>query len=144
MKKVFHYLSAWTITLSFTLFPSLLIISKTYALDIALAWKANQNVAGYKIYYKAASSGEPYDGTGAQQGNSPVDAGNVTSYILTGLDDGKTYFLAVTAYDVYHQKSDYSKEVSPLLITGISSATSDGSYGSGCFIAHLSSTHRFP
>jgi hypothetical protein len=31
--------------------------------------------------------------------NTVVDVGNVTEYTLTGLQEGKTYYFALTAYD---------------------------------------------
>jgi len=58
--------------------------------DILLSWAGNPepDIAGYRIYYDD-DAGFPYDNV--------VDAGNVTTYSLSGLDGG-TYF-AVTAYD---------------------------------------------
>ena len=63
-----------------------------------LKWTANpeSDVAGYKVYYGTTAS--VYAGTGATQGASPIDAGNVTSFTLTGLAPG-TYYVTVTAYD---------------------------------------------
>ena len=50
--------------------------------SVGLGWAANPepNIAGYKIYY-GAQPGPPYVGTGATQGPSPVDVGNVTSFV---------------------------------------------------------------
>ena len=59
----------------------------------------------YKIYYDHDLSGPPYDGTGANQGNSPLDVGNATSFTLTGLSG---YHIAVTAYDQQERESWYS------------------------------------
>ena len=58
--------------------PFLLFIlfysTPTFALDITLQWDANgeANLAGYKIYYDT-DSGSPYNGTGALEGDSPID-----------------------------------------------------------------------
>ena len=69
--------------------------------SINLNWSPNpeSDLAGYKVYYDTDASGFPYDGTGAAEGDSPIDVGNVTSFTLTGLTPGTTYYLAVTAYD---------------------------------------------
>ena len=40
-----------------------------------------------------------------------VDVGNVTTYTVTGLADGATYYFAVTAYDSVGNESGYSNEV---------------------------------
>jgi hypothetical protein len=87
------------------------------ALDITLAWDANTepNLGGYMIYYDTDSSGEPYDGTGAMEGPSPIDVGNVLELTLTGLSDdlGTIYYFAATAYNTDDPplESGYSNEV---------------------------------
>lgn len=88
------------------------------ASEVTLEWDASitPDVTGYKVYYKTGSSGEPYDGTGAAGGDSPIDVGNVTTYKLHNLIDGTTYF-AVTAYDAKDNESGYSNEVSDVLDT---------------------------
>ncbi|MDD1713608.1 MAG: PKD domain-containing protein, partial [Methanoregulaceae archaeon] len=67
--------------------------------SIDLSWAANpeSDVTGYKVYYDVDAT-YPYSGTGADQGDSPIDVGNVHSVTLTGLPVGK-YYLSVTAYD---------------------------------------------
>ena len=66
---------------------------------LTLSWVVNpeSDRAGYKVYY-STTAGPPYSGTGATQGASPIDVGNVTSFTLTGLAPG-TYYVTVTAYD---------------------------------------------
>jgi len=83
-----------------------------------VSWNANSelDLAGYKIYY-GKSSGS-YE--------SQVYVGNVTSYHLTGLEEGKHYYFAVTALDFSGNESTLSKEVG----TTISENTSDDQ-GSG-------------
>jgi len=68
-------------------------------------------VAGYRIYYKTGSSGQPYNGTGATEGRSPVDVGNVTSFTLHGLPDDSTIYFAATAYNSQMLESNYSNEI---------------------------------
>ncbi len=78
---------------------------------ISLAWDAPTtnsdgspltDLAGYYVYY----------GTASGVYGSPVDAKNVTTYTLTGLTPGQTYFIAVTAYDTSQNQSQLSEEVS--------------------------------
>ncbi len=92
-------------TLSFLLLFSTLLFCKVgSAAQIKLAWDANteSDVAGYKIYY----------GTSPKSYSASVDVGNVTSYHLTGLKGGQTYYLTVTAYNTSRSESSYSGEVS--------------------------------
>jgi hypothetical protein len=43
-------------------------------MDVTLQWDATEDpsVVGCNIYYKVGGIGEPYDGTGATEGDSPV------------------------------------------------------------------------
>ncbi|UCG66877.1 MAG: fibronectin type III domain-containing protein [Deltaproteobacteria bacterium] len=109
-KGLLRFLSLLCLTL--TLLFS--FTAPTYAVDVTLEWDANTepDLAGYNVYYKTGSSGPPYNGTGAIQGNSPIDVGNVTQFTLTGLADGVTYFFVVTAYNTGDLESGYSNEVS--------------------------------
>ena len=90
-------------------------------MDVTLRWNANSeaDLAGYRIYYKSGSSGSPYDGTGLDQGPSPItititDLGNpdYPEYTLTGLDDTEVYFIVVTAFNNKGFESGFSNEVS--------------------------------
>ncbi|MDH4220893.1 MAG: fibronectin type III domain-containing protein, partial [Candidatus Aminicenantes bacterium] len=84
--------------------PSLFLYQSALAAQIKLAWDANTetNLAGYKIYY--GTSSKSYAGS--------VDVGNATAYDLTGLTEGQTYYIAVTAYNTSNSESGYSSEVS--------------------------------
>lgn len=68
--------------------------------SIRVSWSSSTapDVAGYKVYYDI-NSGHPYTGTDANEGPSPIDVGLAGETVLTGLDVGATYFVAVTAYD---------------------------------------------
>ena len=87
-----------------------------YALDITLQWDANTetDLAGYMVYYKTETSGPSYNGTGAVEGNSPINVGNTTEITLHGLDEDVTYFFAVTAYNTDQLESGFSNEVDAL------------------------------
>lgn len=70
---------------------------------VALMWDSNPepDVKGYKLYY------------GFESGNyvGVKDVGNVTSYTLSGLQNGSEYFFALTAYNDAGE-SAYSDEIS--------------------------------
>jgi hypothetical protein len=74
------------------------------AAQIRLAWDPNteSDLAGYKIYY----------GTSSRTYTNSIDVENVTTYTLSGLIPGQTYYIAVTAYDTSYNESGYSNEVS--------------------------------
>ena len=84
-----------------------------FAESVSLTWDANSesNLGGYKVYYKADSSALPFDGVGAVEGVSPVDAHNLTTATISGLDPAQTYYFAVTAYDTSGLESPYSNIV---------------------------------
>lgn len=74
---------------------------------VALAWKANRepDLAGYKIHIGTASG--RYDFAG-----SPFSTEISTSYIVSNLPKGQTYFFALSAYDSAGNESVLSAEVS--------------------------------
>jgi predicted outer membrane repeat protein len=80
--------------------PPLGLAATSNGVAFSLAWQSNPeaDLDGYKVYYGRDGPGFPYSGTGASEGDSPVDVGNVLSATLSGLPPG-TYYLAVTAYD---------------------------------------------
>ncbi|OHB38481.1 MAG: hypothetical protein A2Y09_04135 [Planctomycetes bacterium GWA2_39_15] len=72
--------------------------------QITLSWSANSesDTAGYKVYWDTDSS---------HSYTNAADAGNVTSYTITNLADGK-YYVTVTAYDTtYSSASDDASTV---------------------------------
>ena len=70
--------------------------------EVTLAWDHNDQipVTGYYVYY------------GLESGNysTVVDAGSEPQYTLVDLDDLKSYYIAVTAYNEYGE-SDFSEEI---------------------------------
>lgn len=66
--------------------------------SVTLNWSysVDDNAGGYYVYY-GNRPGE-YLGRVAVQGSSPVNVGNVTSVTLTGLENGRIYYFAVSAY----------------------------------------------
>jgi len=86
------------------LFPFALIANSNYAATLNLTWNANieGDLSGYKVYY------------GTSPGNHvpPINVGNCTSYELSGLNAGTTYYIALTAYDTFNNESEKSTEIS--------------------------------
>ena len=70
-----------------------------------ISWDANTepDLAGYKVYFGPRSG--VYTGAG-----SPIDVGNVTTYLLTVNTAGQT-FIVVTAYNATAQESTASNEI---------------------------------
>ncbi len=66
--------------------------------SVTLNWSysVDDNAGGYYVYY-GNRPGE-YLGRVAVQGTSPIKVGNVTSTTLTGLENGRIYYFAVSAY----------------------------------------------
>jgi hypothetical protein len=60
------------------------------------------DLAGYKIHY----------GTASGNYSSAINVGNTTTSAVSNLNDGATYYFAVTAYDTSGMESAYSNEVS--------------------------------
>ncbi len=81
--------------------------------SVTLTWarSVEDSTGGYYIYY-GNRPGE-YLGRIATEGASPINAGNVTAYTLTGLQNGTIYYFAVSAYSKYdaHISGALSKEV---------------------------------
>jgi chitinase len=83
------------------------------ARDVTLQWdpSTEASVAGYNLYYNSDSSSLPFNGTGSTLGASPVNVQNQATATVTGLDPGRSYYFAVTAYDVSGMESAYSNIV---------------------------------
>jgi len=71
--------------------------------SVTLAWDPNPeaNLKGYKIYYGYTSGNYSF----------MVDVGNWTSLTISGLEAGKTYYFAATAYGTAGEESGMSSEL---------------------------------
>lgn len=80
--------------------------------NLNLVWDASTstNVGGYKLYY----------GTKTASYTNSVDVGNTTTYQMTGLQDGTTYFFALKSYNLAKTiESGYSNEVNANIPSGV-------------------------
>ncbi|MCX5833998.1 MAG: fibronectin type III domain-containing protein [Deltaproteobacteria bacterium] len=109
-------------------------IPTAQAAQITLAWDRNaeSDIAGYIVYY----------GYRSRYYTESIDVGNWPSVMISGLVNGETYYICVTAYDSQRNESDFSGEIMYTVPEGASpgdSGSSGGSGGSagggGCFIA---------
>jgi hypothetical protein len=91
------------VTTCLILITALVLFPFDSVAQIKLAWDPNTepDLVGYRVYYGKAS----------RTYGTPIDVGNITTYTLTGLTSGQTYYIAVTSYDPSNE-SDYSNEVS--------------------------------
>jgi len=136
----------------------LISITPSHAWDVTLAWDPNQegDLEGYGIYYKRGAAGPPYDFFGYVDISDLTDE-ETPAFTVTGLQQGATYYFAVTAYDASGNESAYSSpvcaQVGPVVTPctppssgaasgGSSSAPGSGASaaggGSGCFIQSVS------
>jgi hypothetical protein len=85
------------------------INSSLYAGDVSLAWSGTTlnedgstltDLAGYRLYYGLAS----------RSYSSDIDVGDVTTAVVPGLDDGRIYYFAVTAYSSKGREGAFSSE----------------------------------
>jgi len=121
---------------SLFIFLFFIFITPVYAIDITLQWTPNSepNLAGYRVFYREESQSynylDPYWET-----FDPI----CTIY---DLDETKTYYFVVRAFDTHGLESANSNEV--LLLEGVpvnnppvgaSSGGGGGGGSGGCFIA---------
>jgi hypothetical protein len=98
--------------------------TSSYATTVTLQWGTSSGATGYKVYYQEDSLTLPFNGTGASEGASPVDATSSNNATITGLDPSHAYYFAVTAYNASGE-STYSNIVSvPELVSPTVSLTS--------------------
>lgn len=103
MKKTSFASIIISLALFFSLSPA-----NSLAGQANLAWDPpdiSEDVAGYMIHY----------GTAPDTYSEAVDVGNTTSYTVSNLMEGQTYYFAVTAYNAVNYESVYSNEVSTMV-----------------------------
>ena len=75
------------------------------AAQVTVAWNPNteNDLVGYELYYGEQTTEYIINIT------MPL---NLNAYTVGGLEQGKTYFFALKAFDLNRNKSDFSNEVS--------------------------------
>jgi|GEM_PF-1808294 len=79
----------------------LLFTADADAGTISMAWDPVEHASGYRVYY----------GTQSGEYEHFVDVGNATDAALSGLDDCRTYFISVKAYNSFGESNQYSTEI---------------------------------
>ncbi len=90
------------------------------AAQVTLAWDSStgSKVVGYRLYYGTVHGSYAYY----------LDVGNTTSYDLSRLSTGATYYFALTGYDDAGDQSSYSNEVSYTVPSACTYAISSASH----------------
>jgi hypothetical protein len=103
MKSLCAWLRGAVVFLAFLF----IFMSGAQAGEVTLAWDANSesDLAGYRVYVGLKS--RSYDHV--------TDVGNHTSWVVSELEEGRTYYFAVTAYNTSNLESDFSNEVTTTL-----------------------------
>ncbi len=103
-------LRIWTGIISFMLLAAFLadlwIDAPAEAASVHIAWPPSNSpdVAGYRVHYG--------DQPGFYTNAVKVDGRFTSDAVIGGLEEGKTYFFAVTAYTADGRESGYSEEIS--------------------------------
>jgi fibronectin type 3 domain-containing protein len=101
----------------FWVMPASAQLSGSSSLSVVWDQSPDTNAAGYNVYY----------GTTSEDYTNVIDAGNNTNLVISGVDPGATYYIAVTVYTESGKESGYSAEVSctvPVLVPPSSSPSS--------------------
>ena len=71
--------------------------------QVTLAWDSDSSpdVAGYRVHYGTATKNYSFN----------VDVGPQSTFTVTGLNEGTTYYFAATAYTATGSESNFSSEV---------------------------------
>lgn len=79
------------------------LVQSAVAATVNVAWNAStgSNIAGYKIHY----------GTSSRNYSTTLNVNKSTSASLSGLQEGRKYYFAATAYNTSNLESDYSTEL---------------------------------
>ncbi len=86
--------------------PPTKIFAKAENGYVDLSWlpAAGKAPDGYIVYY--GNTPNEYLGEGALQGDSPIDVGQTDSFRISGLQNGKAYYFAVSAYSYTPTKTE--------------------------------------
>ncbi|QFP41888.1 fibronectin type III domain-containing protein [Borrelia miyamotoi] len=94
-------------------FPPLITKAVPGSGEVLIEWfpVINANIGGYYIY--VGSSPGNYHGKVGSVFRSPIDVGNQTSFRITGLENGRLYYISVASYnlDKSVNEASFSKEI---------------------------------
>jgi hypothetical protein len=98
------------------------------AASLLVTWKANTDadLAGYKVYY----------GTQSGTYGTVADVQKATSYQISNVQNGSTYYVAVTSYDTSKNESNRSTEISVYIPVSVSGAASDTTPPTGSVVVN--------
>jgi len=106
---------------------------------VHLTWEAppDEDIVGYHVYYRTENDIE----TSREDPSVQKDAGNTTSFTITGLTNETTYVLKVKSYNKYGTESEssdyvYATPYDPKTRSGIVYQENDSSLGT-CFISAI-------
>lgn len=126
--------------------------SDAIAASVTLGWDSNPepDLEGYVVYRNVGSPGPPYDYSDTLPEDDLADPLHPKA-TLTGLQEGKEYFIALTAYNADGVESSFSNDVcvevvdgaveacsasaAPAAGTASVSGGSGGGGSAGCFIS---------
>ena len=129
-RRLIRYVAALSISL---------LIPAAFAGQANLAWDPSPDptVTGYYVH----------SGQASHSYSSKVDVGNVTAFTVPGLNNGQTYYFAVTAYNAARTESTFSNEANkaipasaPALVGLASSANPSPAGASVTFTATVQGT----
>ncbi len=109
----------------FALLPEII-----WAASVTLTWNRNTepDVVGYVVYWGTKPRSEE-DYPNSAKINDNKNDGTPISYTVEGLEEGKTYYFAVKAFDAEGLYSDYSEEVSATIPASDSGSGEDNQSG---------------
>ena len=118
LPRFLQLLTSFLTSLVLFILLSLLLLPMAHSAQLKLAWDPNSepDLAGYKLYYRTTQGG-PYNSPGSPK----IIEGNITTYTLTGLTPGQTYYIVATAYDTSNNESGYSNQVNGVAMDPIES-----------------------
>ena len=103
----FHHLDEKIIEINYGPKNPFLMYAKYHNSNLFLSYYS-PGTDEYIIYYDT-DSGHPYSGNGAQQGSSPIEANNQTTFQINGLQECNQYYFSIKAENS-SGISDYSNE----------------------------------
>ena len=141
------------LVITFTLYLIPTMLPAANAASVTLAWDSNSepDLEGYVVYRNTGSPGPPYNYSDTLPEDDLVDPLNPKA-TLTGLQKGKEYYIALTAYSTEGVESAFSNDICVEVVNGIAeacrsitsavastnSASGGDSSSGGCFISSAS------